>query len=110
MAHIFVLYKLKAGVARDDFETWLKTSNSAALRSIKRLEKFTVFRVEKRVMAQEQASVNYIDLFEIPDISGFINEDLSGEISRKNMEEFNGFADKPEYLLATAVSSNWLTY
>jgi hypothetical protein len=44
--------------------------------------KFTVFRVEKRVLAQEQASVDYIDLFEIPDISGFINEDLPGDISR----------------------------
>jgi|SRR5579863_4763653 hypothetical protein len=108
MAHIFVLYSLKAGVSREDFEYWLKTSNSTALRSIKRLKEFTVFRVEKRVMAQEQASVDYIDLFEIPDISGFINEDLRGDISRKDMEEFGGFADKPEYLLATAVTSNQL--
>jgi hypothetical protein len=108
MAHIFVLYRLKAGVSREDFESWLKTSNSTALRSIKRLKEFTVFRVEKRVMAQEQASVDYIDLFEIPDISGFINEDLRGDISRKDMKEFGGFADKPEYLLATAVSSNKL--
>ncbi len=106
MAHIFVLYSLKAGVSPKDFESWLKTNNSAALRSIKRLEKFTVFRVEKRVMAQQPASVSYIDLFEIPDISGFLSEDLSGSISRKNMEEFGGFADKPEYLLATAVTSN----
>jgi hypothetical protein len=108
MAHIFVLYRLKAGVSREDFESWLKGSNSTALRSIKRLKEFTVFRVEKRVMAEEQASVEYIDLFEIPDISGFINEDLPGDISRKDMEEFGGFADKPEYLLATAVTSNKL--
>jgi len=108
MAHIFILYNLKAGVSREDFESWLNTNNSTALRSIKRLEKFAVFRVEKRVMTQEQASVDYIDLFEIPDISGFINEDLSGDIARKNMEEFGGFADKPEYLLASAVTNNKL--
>jgi hypothetical protein len=108
MAHIFVLYKLKAGVSREEFEAWLTSNNSTALRRIKRLEKFTVFRIQKRVMAQEQASADYIDLFDIPDISGFINEDLRGDVSLKNMEEFNGFADKPEYLLATAVSSNQL--
>ena len=108
MAHIFVLYKLKAGVSREDFESWLKTNNSTYLRSIKRLKEFTVFRVEKRVMAQEPASVDYIDLFEIPDISGFISEDLRGDVSLKDMEEFGGFADQPEYLLATAVTTNKL--
>jgi hypothetical protein len=108
MAHIFVLYRLKAGVSREDFESWLKSRNFAALRSIKRLDKFAVFRVEKRVMAKEPASVDYIDLFEIPDISGFINEDIQGNISLKNMEEFGGFADKPEYLLATPVTNHKL--
>jgi hypothetical protein len=108
MAHILVLYRLKAGVSREDFESWLKTNNSTALRSIKRLNEFTVFRVEKRVMAQEQASVDYIDLFEIPDMPGFLSEDLRGEVSLKNMEEFGGFADRPEYLLATAVTTNRL--
>jgi hypothetical protein len=43
-------------------------------------------------------------------ISGFINEDLRGDVSLKDMEEFNGFADKPEYLLGTAVSSNQLAF
>jgi hypothetical protein len=106
MTHIFILYKLKAAVSREDFESWLKTSNSIALRSIKRLKEFTVYRVEKRVMAQEQASVDYIDLYEIPDIAGFINEDLPGDILRKDMEEFGGFADEPEYLLSSPVTSN----
>jgi len=108
LAHIFVLYRLKAGVSRDDFESWLKTKNFTALRSIKRLDKFAVFRVEKRVIAQENASADYIDLYEISDISGFINEDLRGEIALKDMEEFAGFADKPEYLLATPVTNHKL--
>ena len=106
MAHIFILYKLKAAVSRNDFESWLKTSNSTALRSIKRLKEFTVYRVEKRVMAEEEASVEYIELYEIPDLAGFLNEDLPGDILRKDMEEFRGFADKPEYLLTTPVTSN----
>jgi hypothetical protein len=108
MAHIFILYRLKAGVSREDFESWLKTANFEALRSIKRLDKFAVFRVEKRVMTQEEASVDYIDLYEIPDIAGFINEDLRGDVSLKDMEEFRGFADKPEYLLANPVTSHKL--
>lgn len=106
MAHIFILYKLKTEVSREEFESWLKTNNSEALRSMKRLKTFTVFRVEKRIMTQEHASVDYIDLYDIPDISGFINEDLKSDISRKDMEEFSGFADRPEYLLANPVSSS----
>jgi len=105
VAHILILYKLKPGVAREDFEHWLKASNAPALRGVKRLEDFTVYRVEKRVMEAGEPSVDYVELFDIPDMAGFVSEDLPSPAVRKNMEEFRGFARNPEYLLATALSS-----
>jgi hypothetical protein len=42
LAHILILYKLKPGVAREDFEHWLKTSSAPTLRGVKRLKDFTV--------------------------------------------------------------------
>jgi hypothetical protein len=49
-------------------------------------------------------SVDYIELFDIPDIAGFVSEDIPGAALRKDMEEFRGFAQSPEYLLASLVS------
>ena len=105
MAHVLILYKLKPGVAREDFEQWLKTSNAPILRAIKRLKDFTVYRVEKRVMEAGEPSIDYAELFDIPDIAGFVSEDIPSPAVRKNIEEFRGFAQSPEYLLATPVSS-----
>jgi len=106
VAHILILYKLKPGVTRTDFEHWLKINNAPALRGIKRLKDFTVYRVEKRVMEAGEPSVDYVELFDIPDIAGFVSQDIPSPAVRKNVEEFRGFAQSPEYLLAAPVSSS----
>jgi hypothetical protein len=105
VAHVLILYKLKPDVTREDFEEWLRINNSAALHGIKRLKDFAVYRVEKRVMPPGDHSVDYFDLYDIPDIAGFVSEDIPSTAVRKDMEEFQGFAQNPEYLLATQVSS-----
>jgi hypothetical protein len=104
MAHVLILYKLKPGVTREDFEGWLRTNNSTALHGIKRLKDFAVYRVEKRVLSPGEASADYFDLYDIPDIAGFVSEDIPSAAVRKDMEEFQGFAQSPEYLLATQVT------
>ena len=50
MAHILILYRLKDGVTRQDFEHWLEKSSAPVLRGIRRLKSFQVYRAEKRVM------------------------------------------------------------
>ena len=103
MAHILILYKLKAGVTRKDFEQWLRTNSAPTLRRIRRLKDFSVYRVEKRVLDAGDASVDYAELFDIPDMEGFVREDIPGAALKKDMEEFRGFAETPEYLLATSL-------
>jgi len=101
VAHILILYKLKDGISRQDFEHWLETSSAPTLRGVKRLKSLHVYRAEKRVMGAGAPSVDYVELFDIPDIAGFVAEDIPSAALRKDMEEFQGFAQSPEYLLAT---------
>jgi len=103
VAHILILYKLKPGITPKDFEHWLRTRSAPTLRKIRRLKDFTVYRIEKRVMDSGEPSIGYAELFDIPDIEGFVREDIPGPVLRKDMEEFLGFAEKPEYLLATSL-------
>lgn len=103
MANILILYKLKPGITRADFEHWLVTSSAPTLRGIKRLKDLSAYRVEKRVMDAGEASIDYVEMFDIPDIAGFVSEDIPGAALRKDMEEFRGFAQSPEYLLAIPV-------
>jgi hypothetical protein len=92
VAHILILYKLKDGVTRQDFEHWLENSSAPALRGIKRIKSVQVYRAEKRVMSSGAPSVDYVELFDIP-----------SPALRKDMEEFQGFAQSPEYLVTTAL-------
>jgi len=103
VAHILILYKLKPGVTPKDFERWLRTSSAPTLRRVRRLKDFSVYRVEKRVMDGGEPSIHYAELFDIPDIEGFVREDIPGPVLQKDMEGFLGFAEKPEYLLATSL-------
>jgi hypothetical protein len=105
LALILIRYKLRPGVTREAFETWLRTANSAALKKLTRVKSFTVYRVERRVMGSGEPSMDYFDFFDIPDIAGYIAEDLPSPDVRKDMEEFRGFADDPEYLLVQPVAS-----
>jgi hypothetical protein len=101
LAHILILYKLKPGITREDLEHWLGTSSAPTLRGVQRLKDFTVYRTEKRVMDVGEPSIDYVELFDIPDIAGFVSEDIPSPALRRDMEEFRGFAQSPEYLLAT---------
>jgi hypothetical protein len=103
VAHILILYKLKDGISRQDFEHWLETSSAPTLRGVKRLKSVSVYRAEKRVMSAGALSVDYVELFDIPDMAGFVSEDIPSAALRKDMEEFQGFAQSPEYLLATSL-------
>jgi hypothetical protein len=48
-------------------------------------------------------SIDYAEIFDIPDLAGFVSEDIPSAALRKDMEEFCGFAQSPEYLLASPV-------
>ena len=38
MANLMLIYKLKPGVSRSDFEQWVRTTNYPTMRSLKRVK------------------------------------------------------------------------
>lgn len=103
MAHIFVLYKLKPGVTREQHENWSRDFDMPAIRSFKRVKNFAVHRVDEMIMAEGVPSVDFIELLEVPDLAGFMAEDLPGPVMQEILAQFMGFADNPEILVATAL-------
>jgi hypothetical protein len=55
-------------------------------------------------MDEGEPSIDYVELFDIPSIAGFVKEDIAGDVLRKDMEQFRGFAKMPEYLLLKQVA------
>ena len=101
MAAIILKYSLKPGVTREDFENWVKQVDQPTMRGLQRVESFDTYRVEGLLMGEGEPSVQYVELFDVPDIAGFGSEDMPGATVQQVMGEFMGFADAPEFLLAT---------
>ena len=101
MAAIILKYSLKPGVTREDFENWVKQVDQPTMRGLQRVESFDTYRVEGLLMGEGEPSIQYVELFDVPDIAGFGSEDMPGATVQQVMGEFMGFADAPEFLLAT---------
>ena len=103
MANIILLYKLKPEITPQQFETWLRDTDFPAMRALRHIKSFVTYRVQKRVMAAEAPSVHYVEVFNVPDLTSFIAEDLAAEKTKTVMGEFRTLVEDPEYLVAEPV-------
>jgi hypothetical protein len=103
MANIIILYTLKAGVTQEQYESWTRTTDYPAMRGLTRVKSFVNYRTVKPLFGEGKPSVNYVEVFDIPDLDGFLQEDMGGSVVQKIMGEFMQFVDNPEFLLAEAV-------
>lgn len=103
MPQIIIQYKLKAGISRETYEHWTRTTDYPAMRGLQRVARFTNHRTVKNLMSDAVPSVDYIEFFDIPDLAGFLGEDMGGDVVQKVMGEFMQFVENPEFLIAEEV-------
>jgi hypothetical protein len=100
MAAIILTYRLLPGVTPADFEHWVATVDQPAMRGLARVKSFDTFRVTGLLMGDGEPSIQYVEVFDVPDIGGFTGEDMTGPTVQSVLGQFMGFADNPEIMLA----------
>lgn len=100
---LVILYSLKNGVSRDDFHTWVRDVDYPTMRGLSRVESFKTYESKKLLMGEGQPSIGCVEVFDIPDLDGFMSGDLGGEIVQGIMAQFMGFADAPEFIISQEV-------
>ncbi len=103
MANLMLIYKLQPGVSQADFEQWVRSTDYPTIRGLKRVKSFTTYRATGLLMGEGAPSMDYIEVFEIPDFAGFMSEDLGGETIQNIMGQFMGFAAAPQFVLVDEV-------
>ncbi|MEM1088255.1 MAG: REDY-like protein HapK [Pseudomonadota bacterium] len=101
--NLILIYSLKEGVTPQDFEDWVVSTDYPKMRGLSRVADFRTYRAERLLMGEGKPSVQYIEAFSIPDLDGFIAEDMGGETVQSVMGTFMGFADAPEFIVVTEV-------
>jgi hypothetical protein len=103
MSKIILTYKLKAEVNREQFETWQREFDYPSMRGLNRVSSFVNHRVIKPLMGDQPPSVDYIEVFKISDLEGFIQKDMAGSIVQSVMGQFMGYVENPEFLIVEEV-------
>ncbi|MBP6514246.1 MAG: hypothetical protein KA224_03655 [Steroidobacteraceae bacterium] len=103
MPKLIISYKLKAGVTRETYEQWTRSVDYPSMRGLRRVSSFTNHRVRGLLMGPGAPSVDYVEVFEIADLDGFVTEDMPGAVVQKVMGDFMGFVDDPQFLVVDEV-------
>ena len=101
MPQLIIKYKLKAGVTREQYENWTRNTDYPSMRGLVRVARFVNYRTVSNLLVADAApSVDYVEFFDVPDLNGFITEDMPGAVVQKVMGEFMQFVENPEFLVA----------
>jgi hypothetical protein len=104
MSKIILTYKLKAGVSQADFETWIRTRDYPTMRGLARVASYVNHRVTGMLLdPSAKAPIDYVEVFDVPDLAGFMGEDFGGAAVQAILGEFMGFAQDPQIMVAEAV-------
>lgn len=103
MANVMITYRLRAGVARDAFEAWVRDYDYPSIRGVRRIAAFTNHRVERLLIGEGSPTVDYVEVFDVDDLDGFIAEDLPGPVIQTVMGEFMPWVEEPQFLVVSPV-------
>ncbi len=101
--NLFILCTLKEGVTPEAFETSVRTTDQPAMRSLARVQEFRTYRAERLLMGEGTPGIAYIEAFAIPDLDGFVAEDMGGATVQTVMGGFMGLAEAPQFIVVSEV-------
>lgn len=99
MTTIIVLFNLKAGVARSDYEAWAKSTDLKIVRNLKSIDSFDVFESLSILGSDAKPPYEYVEVLVVNDMNLFGNE-TSSETMASVAAQFQGLADNPIFMMA----------
>lgn len=103
MAKVILHYRLKPGTTNDDFEAWVRSTDYPTMRGISRVASFSNHRVRGLLMGEGDPGMDYIEIFDIPDLDGFTAQDMPGEVIQGIMGDFAARVENPVFIVADEV-------
>jgi hypothetical protein len=98
MTTIVVLFNLKAGKSKSDYEAWAKATDLPTVNSLKSVDSFKVFRASGLLGSGASSPYQYIETLEINDMDGLF-ADIGGPVMQKVAAQFQVFADNPIFIV-----------
>jgi hypothetical protein len=102
MSNLIVLFNLKPGKGRADFENWAKGSDLPAVNSLKSVDGCKILRSNGLFGSGAAAPYQYVEVIEVNNMEGLF-ADFSGPIMQKITAQFREFTDDAVFIVAETV-------
>lgn len=102
MKTIVVLYNLKPGVSREDYEAWAREADIPTVSSLGSVASFEVLKAAGLLIGEGKPPYDYVELIKVPDMGPF-GADLGQPHVQAGAARFQGFADNPLFILTESI-------
>jgi hypothetical protein len=102
MKTVVVLFNLKPGASREDYERWARERDLPTVNALASVERFEVLKSAGLLIGDGKPAYEYIELIRIKDMEAF-GRDVSSPAIQQGAAAFGQFADNPMFILTDAL-------
>ncbi|MFT4256946.1 MAG: hypothetical protein QM599_08330 [Pseudoxanthomonas sp.] len=103
MQTIIVLFNLKPGVSRAEYEAWARASDLPVVNGLASVEKFEVLKASGLLIGDGPSPYEYVEIIRVPDMAAFA-ADLADPAAQAGAAQFQQkYADNPLFILTSAL-------
>jgi hypothetical protein len=102
MTMIVVLFNLKDGVKREDYENWARSTDLPLVNKLPSVSSFDVLKTTGLLGTDAKAPFEYVELLNVSSMVQ-LGADVSTDTMQKVAAEFQAFADNPAFMLTENV-------
>lgn len=99
---IIVLFNLKKGVDRSEYESWARATDIPGARGLRSVDDFQVYRATGLFGSDAKPPYDYFEVIDINGVDAFVG-DVSSDAVQKVAAEFQAFADNPLFVTTEAL-------
>ncbi len=99
MRTVVVLFNLKPGASRDDYERWARERDLPTVNALGSVGQFEVLKASGLLIGDGPSPYEYVELIRVNDMEAFA-ADLGAPALQEGAKQFQAFADQPIFILA----------
>jgi len=102
MKTVIVLFSLKPGASREDYERWARDRDLPTVNALPSVSQFEVLKSAGLLLGEGRPPYEYIELIRVADMEAF-GGDMASPAIQQGAAEFQAFADNPLFILCEAL-------
>lgn len=102
MNTVIVLFNLKPGISRSDYERWAREHDLPTVGALASMDRFEVLRSRGLLVGEGEPPYEYVEIMRVPDMDAF-GRDLADPSVQAGAARFREFADNPVFILAESL-------